>query len=364
MKKISILAILPSYSGGGAERVILNFLNNLNKSDFQYFLLMQNTLGPLKDDSYANNVTDFKAKRFRSAVLKIIKKINNIKPDIILSTFPHITLTLLFLRIFLPRNSLIVSRIPNMVDPSLNSNLFSLIIKFLHKIYMPKSDIIIVTSEAMRQDFISRGVDSNKIHLIHNPIDSCRIRKVKKLKRFSGRGLRIVFVGRLVFQKGLDIILPLLDKIKDIHLTIIGEGVELSTLTTIVKKYGIEEKVQFLGYLNDINGYIAAADYLVLPSRWEGLPNVALESLALGTPVITFRQILGLKDMILYTPPGALNFCKDKNEFRLLLKKLPVRKDYENPRLRENLIKKLDNPKIFTEKLSEVLRKYFFESKK
>jgi len=364
MRKIVILVILPSFSGGGAERVILSFLKHLSKIHFKYILLMQNTLGPLKNDISGENIIDLDSKRFRRAFPKVIKKINSIKPDIILSTFPHITLALLVFRILLPKNTLIVSREPNMVKPSLKNSPFSFILKFLHKMYMPTVDIIIVTSKAMYKDFIHRGVNHNKICLIQNPIDHIALRKVKKLSRFPGKGLRLVYVGRLVYQKGLDRILPLLESVKDVHLTILGEGPEVNNLKNIVVQLRIEKKVKFFGYSKHANGCIAAADYLVLPSRWEGLPNVVLESLVLGTPVVSFKEIVGLYDLISVVSHNSLYFCEDEDKLQKLLEYLPVRKDYINPRIRKSLIRKYNSPKVFTDNLSEILKEKFFESKK
>ena len=63
-------------------------------------------------------------------------------------------------------------------------------------------------------------------------------------------------------------------------------------------KLDINNKVKFIGFSQNANSYIAGADYFLLPSRWEGLPNVVLESLVLGTPVISFKKIVGLHDII------------------------------------------------------------------
>ncbi len=63
-----------------------------------------------------------------------------------------------------------------------------------------------------------------------------------------------------------------------------------------VKYLNIEDKIKFLGKILKPYDLIAGSDYFILPSRWEGLPNCVLESLALGTPVISTKQIFALND--------------------------------------------------------------------
>jgi glycosyltransferase involved in cell wall biosynthesis len=70
------------------------------------------------------------------------------------------------------------------------------------------------------------------------------------------------------------------------RLAILGEGPLQSELTEQIKKLGLNEVVQFLGFQQNPWRYLKHADLFVLPSRYEGLPNVLLETLTLGTPVV------------------------------------------------------------------------------
>ena len=143
---------------------------------------------------------------------------------------------------------------------------------------MPKIDGVIATSASMKDELISRRISKKKISVIPNPINLNKIKNFKTIKRHKGEGLRLVFVGRLAYQKGLDRLIPLLENIPKIDITIIGDGKEKNNLINIIKKISIIEKIKFLGHLNFPYPYIAGADYLILPSRWEGLPKVVLES--------------------------------------------------------------------------------------
>ena len=360
MKKISIVIILPSLAAGGAEKVTLNFLENLDNKIYDIYLIFLNTNGPLKLRT-KKNVFDLKSVRLRNAFPKLINKIRIIKPDIIFSTFPHITLPLLLMRKFLFRNSKIISREPNMTDNSFRHSSFSLTLKILHKLLLPEADKIIVNSKAMYKDLVNKGIETNKIKLIQNPVDHLNIRKIKHFIRFPGQGLRLVAMGRLVYQKGFDRVLPIIRNVRNAHLTILGEGPEYENLLSMVSNLDIEEQIKFVGYKDNPYSYLAAADYFILPSRWEGLPNSALESLVLGTPVISFNEIEGLLDLFPNVEGNQLYLCKNNKEMISLLNKLSVRSDSDNLILRNSLLSNFNSPENYSLKISKIINELVCE---
>ena len=364
MKKISILVILPSLVGGGAEKVTLSLLENLDKNVFVCTLILLNAHGPLKVKINSEHVIDLKNQRFRHAFPLLIKKIRHIKPDVIFSTFPHITLPLLLIRKLFTKNMIIISREPNMIKLSLRYSPYSLVLKILHKLLLPTADKVIVNSQAMYKDLSKRGVKENKLVLVHNPIDHINIRRVSNFNRHAGKGLRLIAMGRLVKQKGFDRVIPILKKLKNAHLTILGEGSEYNNLINLVKNLDLESKVDFKGYIKNSNSFIAGADYFILPSRWEGLPNAALESLVLGTPVISFKEVEGLADIFPYVEKNNLYLCKNEYDMEELLKNLPSRLDYKNISLRENLLSTFNTPFQYSEKISILLKGLVFCIKK
>jgi glycosyltransferase involved in cell wall biosynthesis len=356
MQKISILIILPSLAGGGAEKVTLSLLENLDKNIFVCNLILLNAHGPLKVKINNEHVVDLKSERFKNGFPLLIKTIRRIKPDVIFSTFPHITLPLLLMRKLFTKNIIIMSREPNMIGLSLRNSSYSFIIKILHKLLLPTADKVIVNSQAMYKDLYKRGVKDNKLELVHNPIDHLNIRKVDNFNRQTGKGLRLIAMGRLVKQKGFDRLIPILKNLKNAHLTILGEGAEYNNLINLVKNLGLESKVDFKGYIENPNSFIAGADYFILPSRWEGLPNAALESLVLGTPVLSFKEVEGLVDILPYVKNNNLYLCKNELDMEELLKTLPSRIDYKNIILRKNLLSKFNTPFQYSKKISILLK--------
>ena len=228
---------------------------------------------------------------------------------------------------------------------------------------MPSANRIIVNSRAMYNDLCNRKINKKKIFLVHNPIDHSNIRKTNVFNRFPGKGLRLVAMGRLVHQKGFDRVIPLLKEINNVHLTILGEGSDYNKLLSISNKNCVQDKISFKGYVNNPYSYIAAADYFLLPSRWEGLPNAVLESLVLGTPVISFNEVVGLIDIIENSKKNSIRLCKNNDDMKSLLKILPIREDYENLSLRNNLLLKFNTPKDYSEKISSIIKEIYGERK-
>lgn len=356
MKPLNIMIILPSLAGGGAEKVILSLVDNLDRVNFKPTLIIQNKIGPLKLNLDDNSIVYLNTKNFRYAILKLFKVIRFNKPDIIISTFPHITLPLIILKIIFFKNIKIIARIPNMIEASLSNTYYLKLLKYFHNRLMAHANRIIVTSNAMKDDFINRGFDKEKLYLIHNPVDMITLRKIKTLHRFPGKGLRLVIVGRLSYQKGIDRVIPMLNNIGNCHLTIIGEGIEKNQILNSILYYKVKQKVKFINFTNKVSSYIAGADYLLLPSRWEGLPNVVLEALALGTPVISFKEIVGLKDFLSLVSLNSLKLCTNEKEMKKILKNSNSRQDYIKPRIRNNLLRKFNTPEAYTRKIEIMMK--------
>ena len=112
----------------------------------------------------------------------------------------------------------------------------------------------------------------------------------------------LLFVGRLAKQKGLDWLLACLPdlfaRLPDHDLVLAGDGPQRDSLQQLAARLKVAERVHFLGWRADVPQLLKRADLLVLPSRYEGMPNVVLEALAAGVPVVATRvegaeEILG-----------------------------------------------------------------------
>jgi glycosyltransferase involved in cell wall biosynthesis len=142
-----------------------------------------------------------------------------------------------------------------------------------------------------------KGLPRRKIVVIHNGCDLTRFAPSHK----SPSGLKatlgfheadpvLVITARLELQKGHCVLLHSLQTVHrefpQVRLVCLGEGCLRTELESQVHDLGLEESVRFLGYQSNVVDWVGLADLTVLPSFWEGLPLAAIESLAVGCPVV------------------------------------------------------------------------------
>lgn len=122
-------------------------------------------------------------------------------------------------------------------------------------------------------------------------------------RRATGGPLRLIAVGRLTRQKGLDLLLDACARALPgcsipLQLLIVGDGEDRAALQAQVARLGLGDAVQFVGRVHNVHQRLQAADVFVLPSRWEGFPNVMIEAMAVGLPVIAARCRGGVEDIL------------------------------------------------------------------
>jgi glycosyltransferase involved in cell wall biosynthesis len=170
----------------------------------------------------------------------------------------------------------------------------------------------------MRDDLVGHyRVPAPATTVINNPVDLDRIAAMASQElpasaaafmRQSERAqaIRLVAAGRLVEQKGFDVTLKALALLDDRYqLTILGDGPDRARLELLALRYSLVKRVHFAGFQKNPYAFFARADAFVLSSRYEGFPNVALEALACGTPVVALPMPGGLREIV-HGVPGCV----------------------------------------------------------
>jgi glycosyltransferase involved in cell wall biosynthesis len=160
------------------------------------------------------------------------------------------------------------------------------------RFFYPKAEHHVTVSEASAADLAKNyGISETRITTIYNGVDRELIAAAAQapLKFISTPGeVRLVAAGRLHKQKGFDLLLDALAQTRrrNWRLWLLGSGPDEAVLRQQVKSLGLDECVEFLGHDTNPWRWFSRADIFVLCSRWEGLPNVLIEAMALGLPVI------------------------------------------------------------------------------
>ena len=135
----------------------------------------------------------------------------------------------------------------------------------------------------------------------------------------------LLFVGRLVYQKGLDLLIEALSTLKDIpwKLSIVGDGPQSELLQNMAGKLGLAERIDFLGWQarEALPEFYQKANLFIFPSRHEGMPNAVLEAMACGLPVIASR-IAGNEELVENDETGLLVEPENISSLRGALEKL------------------------------------------
>jgi len=169
---------------------------------------------------------------------------------------------------------------------------------------------VVTVSEALKREAQALGIESGRISVLRNGVDLERFRPLDRptiRERLSLAGPVWLAVGNLVELKGVHVTLGALAKAPDAVLLIAGEGPEAARLRQLASEWGVEARVRFLGNVAhaQLPEYYNAADVLMLASSREGMPNVVLESLACGTPVVV-APFAGAAELIKTPEAGGI----------------------------------------------------------
>ena len=184
---------------------------------------------------------------------------------------------------------------------------------YIIRLFIFKNIHAVITVSSVDDNFFKNN--SIKSNLIFNPIDKPQILKNNNRKDFN-----FLCAGRLVSQKGFDLLLRIINiyelKFNDaLNVTVVGDGPDKILLQNLVNKFQLKSKINFEAFNPNLRKFYSEADVFLLPSRYEGLPIVLLESQSYGIPAIAFDCPTGPRDVIINSFNGFLIKCFDLEEF-------------------------------------------------
>ncbi len=192
----------------------------------------------------------------------------------------------------------------------------------IKKITLAATNKIICISKANR-NFLAQLYPrhSKKLQVIHNGIELAKPIKSKR----SG----ILSVGTLHQRKGYRYLIEAISKLPEQNVKIAGEGPERAKLEKLIKNLNLVNRVELLGYRDDITKLMSEAEVFVLPSLKEAFGLVILEAMQAGTPVISTRAG-GVPEIITNGENGLLVEAGDSQQLTEAIKKVLLKRDLSN----------------------------------
>ena len=172
------------------------------------------------------------------------------------------------------------------------------------------ADGLVAVSAGLRQRLVELGVPAERVRVLRNGADLTLFRPYDQEAARQKLGFTrpsVLAVGNLVALKRHNLMIEALPQLPEVHLVIVGDGPERAAIENLARKRSVADRVQFLGRLpqDRLPEIYSAADLLLLVSTHEGWPNVLLESMACGTPVVV-SEIGGITDIVAAAEAGRI----------------------------------------------------------
>ncbi len=306
---MKILLFMPNLGGGGTERAVVNLAKEFSRRGIDVKLVTLEPTADLEADPDAVVCLGFPKSGLRvkrplywyGSIRRLIHLMKREQPQALVSFLTGPNYMAAIASLFNRGPRLILSE-RTVVSTYLKGWLWQFVKVSLGRVYRI-ADGIIVNSSAIRCDLEALGVNGRKISVIPNPADLDEIVRLSdeplgELEAFF-RGPVICAAGRLEEDKGYPYLLRAFKLLgDDVRLVILGKGSQERELKRLASGLGVEKRVLFAGFQTNPYSFIRRSSVFVLSSLWEGLPNVLIESLAVGTPIVAADCSSGVREVL------------------------------------------------------------------
>lgn len=340
-----ITFLINSLGGGGAEGVCVSLANGFAQRGWKVTLVVLHLEKAVRDEELCPDVNLLVLGRMhaRTALFALWQYLRVHRPERVLAFNHQLAVGLVVVRSVSGLTFSIIARNINTLNlkRELESSFWHKhVVDFVVRTLYKKVDHVIAQSQGMREDLLAHyGFDDRQITQINNPLNP-RIGNYLRLKG-NGRVDRedyLLCVGRLEQQKAFHFALEAFSRIAPefprLRLKLVGDGSLKQRLIDQARTAGISEKIDFTGFVKDVAPYYLHARATVLTSDYEGFPNVLIESICLGTPVVAFDCPSGPREIVQDGVNGYLVRYRDADHLENCLRKV-LNRDWDSKTMAE-----------------------------
>jgi glycosyltransferase involved in cell wall biosynthesis len=319
----NVAFFLPSLSGGGAEHAIVSLAEEFVERGLTVDVVLASAVGPyLNRVQQVARIVDLRAPRILRATLPLARYLRAERPSAMLSTLPHANVVAVAarrvsrtqVRLVLREGNDLFARMPEF------RSVRDRVMPIAARVAYPRCDVVAVNSRAMADRLrVWRGMeDSGHVRAIGNPIATSRVLELAAEKSphewFKPFAPPVVLsVGRLEPQKDVATLVrafAIVRRRRPARLAILGQGSQLASLESLATELGLRGDVILPGFVGNPYAWMQRASVLALSSLWEGSPNVLVEAMLLGVPIVS-TECPGTRELLLGGELGRLTHPGD-----------------------------------------------------
>lgn len=319
---LNLVFYLPSLAGGGAERAFLNITDWLQKNKPVSISILTATTAPIAYPDELNpaiNLQSFDRQHVLASGKDLSAFVARHKPDAVISTLVNANIcAVLNLKILSNVKTKVIIREACSPGRMLTSKigLKEKLAYFLARFFYRAADGVIAPSKGVAEELEDLRFVKKSVHPIPNAIDFKRIAELAEGPLnaewndaiFQRKLPIVVNMGRLTYQKNQTMLIHAFAKLQSVfpcQLVLLGEGGDREELEWEAEKSGFRDRIHFTGFLKNPFPLLSRCDVFALSSRFEGMPNVLLQALGCGLPVVSTDCPHGPREIIEQLPEGG-----------------------------------------------------------
>ena len=309
---------LPSLSGGGAERVVVNLVEGLVQRGLPVDVVLATAEGTFLDQLPPSvRLVDLRASRVLRSLGPLARYLRRERPRVLVSSLSHANLVALWAGRLARRGTRVVVTVHNTMSQSTpqQGRLAGGLWPHLLRTFYPWATRVVAVSRGAADDLArTSGLPRDRVEVIYNPVITPAMMALAGQAPdhpwfAPGQPPVILGAGRLTRQKDFPTLIRAFAEVRRhraARLIILGEGEDRPALESLAAELGQADDVALPGFRDNAMAYMAGSGLFVLSSAWEGLPTVLIEALAAGTRVVSTDCPSGPREILQDGRLGAL----------------------------------------------------------